>query len=38
MKKLGFEEGKEDDLVKRRGSLSEKVDSLNDIVGELTAR
>ena len=38
MKKLGFQEGKEDELVDRRGVLSEKVDGLNDVVGNLTAR
>lgn len=38
MKKLGFQEGKEDELVDRRGVLSEKVDRLNDVVGNLTAR
>ncbi|XP_072023463.1 LOW QUALITY PROTEIN: structural maintenance of chromosomes protein 2-like [Amphiura filiformis] len=38
MKKLGFEEGKEDDLVNRRSVLSKKVGELQDVVGNLTAR
>lgn len=38
MKKLGFEDGKEDGLVKRRRVLSAEVEKLQDTVNALTAR
>ena len=38
MKKLGFEDGKEDDLENQHKTLSAKVDNLSDKVNALTSR
>ena len=38
MKKVGFEDGKEDALVKQKKTLGQQVDHLNDKVNALTAR
>lgn len=38
MKKLGFEDGKEEGLAKKRRALSAEVEKLQDTVNALTAR